>query len=135
MIHSKLEVLDRAGILENVPLNVLLDREDVTELWKEAVWHFQDFIFARSNSCYFVPEQVLPLSQFLLLQTAAPDAIVRLQNTVLEEQEAIKEIYFKKLHLHSIEDFLTNQLWRCEGKGGLLIQVNSSVLAMTIYLY
>ena len=32
VIHSKLEVLDRAGILENVPLNVLLDREDVTEL-------------------------------------------------------------------------------------------------------
>ena len=135
VIQSKLEVLDRAGILENVPLNVLLDREDVTELWKEAVCHFQDFIFARTDSCYFLPEQVLPLSQFLLLQTAAPDAIVRLQNTVLEEQEAIKEMYFKKLHLHSIEDFLTDQLRQCEGKGGLLIQVTSPILAMTIYLY
>ena len=37
VIRSKLEVLGRAGILENVPLNVLLDREDVTDLWKEAV--------------------------------------------------------------------------------------------------
>ena len=42
--HSKLEVLDRAGILENVPLNVLFDREEKTELWKDAVGHTQDFI-------------------------------------------------------------------------------------------
>ena len=49
----------------------------------------------------FLPEQVLPLSQFLLLQTAAPDAIVCLQNTVLEEQETIKEMYFKKLPLRT----------------------------------
>jgi hypothetical protein len=70
---------------------------------------------------------VLPLSQFLLLQTAAPDAIVRLQNTALEEQEAIKEMYFKKLHLHSIEEFLIDQLQRCEGKGGLLIQVSKKL--------
>jgi hypothetical protein len=39
VIRSKLEVLDRAGILEDVPLNVLLDREEITELWKEAVRH------------------------------------------------------------------------------------------------
>ena len=71
----------------------------------------------------FVTEQVLPLSQFLLLQTAAPDAVVRLQNTALEEQKAIEEMYFKKLHHHSIEEFLTDQLQQCEGKGGLLIQV------------
>ena len=66
---------------------------------------------------------MLPLSQFLLLQTAAPDAIVRLQNTALKEQKAIKEMYFKELHLHSIEDFLIDQLQKYEGKGGLLIQV------------
>jgi hypothetical protein len=45
VIHSKLEVLDRAGILEIVPLNVLLDREEITELWKEAVCHFLNFIY------------------------------------------------------------------------------------------
>lgn len=126
VIRSKLEVLGRAGILENVPLNVLLDREDVTDLWKEAVcWRLSVFhkIFATSDGCYFVFEQVLPLSQFLLLQTAAPDAIVRLQITRLEGREAIEEMYFQKLHLHSIEEFLKDQFQRCEGKGGLLIQV------------
>ena len=41
MAHSKLEVLDRAGILKNVPPNVLFDTEE--ELWKEAVGHTQDF--------------------------------------------------------------------------------------------
>ena len=45
--HSKLEVLDRAGILENVPLNVLFDREEITEPWKEAVGHTQDFIYCK----------------------------------------------------------------------------------------
>ena len=47
--HSKLEVLDRAGILENVPLNVLFDREEKTELWKDAVDHTQDFIYCINN--------------------------------------------------------------------------------------
>ena len=43
--RSKLEVLDRAGILENMPLNVLFDREEKTELWKDAVGHTQDLIY------------------------------------------------------------------------------------------
>jgi hypothetical protein len=50
VIHSKLEVLDRAGVLEDVPLNVLLDREENTELWKEAVGHFQDFIHCKFDN-------------------------------------------------------------------------------------
>ena len=60
---------------------------------------------------------MLPLSQFFLLQTAAPDAIVRLQNTNLEEREVIERMYFKKQHHHSIEKFLTDQLKQCEDKG------------------
>ena len=71
----------------------------------------------------FSPKQVLPLSQFLLLQTASRDAIVCLKNTNLEGREAIEEMYFKKLYLHSIEEFLTYQLKQCKGKGGLQIQV------------
>ena len=39
VIHSKLELLKRVGILENMPLNVLLDKEELTEQWKEAVGH------------------------------------------------------------------------------------------------
>ena len=67
---------------------------------------------------------MLPLSQFLLLQTASPDAIIRLESTALEDKNEIREMYFKKLHHQSVEDFLTNQLQQCETKGGLLIQVN-----------
>ena len=72
---------------------------------------------------FLIYEQVLLLSQFLLLQTAAPDAIVRLQNTSLEKRELVEDIYFKKQHHHSIEEFLIDQLKWCDGKGGLLIQV------------
>lgn len=78
---------------------------------------------------------MLPLSQFLILQTAAPDAIVRLQNTNLEKREVIEGMYFKRQHHHSIEEFLNDQLEQCGGKGGLLIQVASSVLSFTLYLY
>ena len=74
---------------------------------------------------------MLPLSQFLLLQTASPDAIVRLQNTVLEERKEIEEVYFTKLHHQSVEEFLTDQLDRCRTKGGLLIQVTITVLEET----
>ena len=37
VIHSKLEVLERAGILEKVPISVLRDREGITEHWRDAV--------------------------------------------------------------------------------------------------
>ena len=37
VIESKLELLNGAGILENMPLNVLLDREEITEQWRDAV--------------------------------------------------------------------------------------------------
>ena len=67
--------------------------------------------------------QVLPLSQFLLLQTASPDAIIRLESTALEDKNDIREMYFKELHHQSIEDFLISELQRCGTKGGLLIQV------------
>ena len=66
---------------------------------------------------------MLPLSQFLLLQTAAPDAVIRLQRTSLEERKEIEETYFRKLQQHSIEQFLSDKLQRCEAESGLLIQV------------
>ena len=34
---SKLEVLNRAGILDNMSLEMLLDREEMTEQWRAAV--------------------------------------------------------------------------------------------------
>ena len=37
VIRSKLEVLERAGILEKIPASVLRDREEITEHWRDAV--------------------------------------------------------------------------------------------------
>ncbi len=42
VIHSKLELLNRAGILDNMPLSVLFDREEITEQWRDAVGHIQN---------------------------------------------------------------------------------------------
>lgn len=70
--------------------------------------------------------QVLRLSQYQLLQTASPDAIVRLQRTELaSESETIQQIYFKKQHHNSVDDFLEFHL-KLSGNSqsvGLLMQV------------
>ncbi len=52
--------------------------------------------------------QVLKLSQFLLLQTAADDAIVRLQNSAFPEEEIVRltSWYFRHQQHTSIGEFL-----------------------------
>ena len=40
VVESKLEVLNRAGILDRMSLDILLDSEDFTEPWRAAVCHF-----------------------------------------------------------------------------------------------
>ena len=40
VVEAKLEVLNRAGILDRLPLEALLDREAKTEQWKTAVCHY-----------------------------------------------------------------------------------------------
>ena len=40
VVESKLEVLNRAGILNHMSLDMLLDREDFTEPWRAAVCDF-----------------------------------------------------------------------------------------------
>ncbi len=56
-----------------------------------------------------------------MLQTASPDAIMRLENTELaDEKREIERIYFKKQHHNSIEDFLINHV---HSLVGLLMQV------------
>ena len=70
--------------------------------------------------------QVLKLSQYQLLQTASPDAIVRLQRTNLaRECEQLQQIYFGQQHHSSLNRFLAHHLKR-DGdaqSGGLLLQV------------
>lgn len=65
--------------------------------------------------------QVLKVSKYLLLQTAAPDAIVRLERTALAgEKKEIEDIYFHHQHHSSIEDFLDHHV---NSKHPLLMQV------------
>lgn len=68
--------------------------------------------------------QVLRVSKYLLLQTAAPDAIVRLEHTALaREKRAIESIYFQNQHHTSIEDFLDHLVNGECAESGLLMQV------------
>ena len=66
--------------------------------------------------------QVQSLSQFLLLQTAADDAIVRLQNTSFSqtEVERVLSIYYEYQHHNSLEEFLENE---CKNDHERLMQV------------
>jgi adenosylmethionine-8-amino-7-oxononanoate aminotransferase len=71
-------------------------------------------------------EQILKMSQYQLLQTASPDAIVRLQSTSLaRESETLQKIYFGKQAHGSIEFFLKFHLKynRESHSAGLLLQV------------
>lgn len=66
------------------------------------------------------------MSKYLLLQTASPDAIVRLERTDLaEEKRDIESIYFEQQHHNSIEDFLVHHVHGLHRDVGLLMQVIS----------
>ena len=68
--------------------------------------------------------QILNLSKYLLLQTASPDAIVRLERTDLaDEKKEIEQIYFEQQYHNSIEDFLVHHIHGLHRDFGLLMQV------------
>lgn len=73
--------------------------------------------------------QVLKLSQYLLLQIASDDALIRLKRTVLADQwKELTQIYYLQQHHSSITDFLQHHIQECGDLGsqdGLLMQVNS----------
>jgi len=67
------------------------------------------------------------MSQYLLLQTASPDALVRLEYTLLANQrEELLRLYFQEQHHSSVEDFLAHHIQRNSTRGGgLLMQVGA----------
>jgi len=67
------------------------------------------------------------MSQYLLLQTASPDALVRLEYTSLAHQrEELSRLYFQEQHHNSIQEFLTHHIQRnSTRRGGLLMQVRA----------
>lgn len=68
--------------------------------------------------------KVLCLSKYLLLQTASPDGIIRLERTSLSEEAAnVMETYFKQQYHHSIGEFLNSNVHNKASYSGLLIQV------------
>ena len=68
---------------------------------------------------------MLRLSQFLLLQTASDDSLVRLAMTDLaHQQEELMRLYFKEQHHKSVADFISYHIQNSdETKEGLLLQV------------
>ena len=70
--------------------------------------------------------QVLKRSQYLLLQTASPDALVRLKHSPLADQrKELLRVYFQQHH-GSLEDFLAHHLQMNGTQGeSLLMQVHS----------
>ena len=67
------------------------------------------------------------LSQYLMLQTATDDAIVRVKNTVLSDhQEKFIQVYFSEQHHNSIIDFVQHHLNHHDASNRrLMIQVRS----------
>ncbi len=73
------------------------------------------------------------MSKYLLLQTASPDAVVRLVKTVLaNEKKEIKRIYFQQQHHESLEDFLNHHVHGSHGQDGLLMQVNAILVIINV---
>lgn len=69
------------------------------------------------------------LSKFLLLQTASPDGIIRLERTALSsEMSNIRDIYFKEQCHHSIGDFLNCNIHGQITHSGLLMQASEIIL-------
>lgn len=68
------------------------------------------------------------MSKFLLLQTASPDAIVRLECTALShKKDDINKIYSEEQYHRSMTEFLRNFVQNNKLEGGLLLQVMYSV--------
>uniref|UniRef100_A0A3P9JJC8 RING-type E3 ubiquitin transferase n=1 Tax=Oryzias latipes TaxID=8090 RepID=A0A3P9JJC8_ORYLA len=62
-------------------------------------------------------EDVLELAKSLLLNCAAPDAVVRLKYCDLSNQEKgrLQKLYFQQQHHHSLRDFLDESMSRYDG--------------------
>jgi hypothetical protein len=72
---------------------------------------------------------VLRLSQYLLLQIASDDALIRLKRTSLaDQQKDFMHLYFSEQHHDSIIDFIYHHIKDDDGTSeGLLMQVCACV--------
>ena len=73
-------------------------------------------------------KQVVCLSKHLLLQIATPEAIVRLEHTVLaEDKSEVEYTYFQRQCHGSIEEFLNHHIHDTCWESGVLMQVTPSL--------
>ena len=74
------------------------------------------------------------MSKYLLLLTAAPDAIVRVECTALvDEKNLIECIYFQQQHHSSIVEFLQHHMIEKPEDLGLFMQVSISCAFSMIF--
>ena len=68
---------------------------------------------------------MLRLSQFLLLQTASDDSLIRLQRTTIaDQQEELMNLYYSVQHHSSVIEFVQHHMLNdSESTHGLLLQV------------
>ena len=72
------------------------------------------------------PSKVMLISQYLLLQTTPPAALVRLRQDKCNLRHQSKRLYqlYRFQHHTSIHDFLCYQMEHDTSRGGLLLQVS-----------
>lgn len=71
------------------------------------------------------------LSQYLLLQTASDDSLVRLKKTALaDQQQELMQLYFSEQHHDSVVDFVHHHIQQNDDghKEGLLMQVATCII-------
>ena len=120
------EGLKEASVLSDIQLDELMEEEEHSDVWKQAVSFDRWIIYRKPLLMSVSLSQVIQLSQCLLLQTASPDAFVRLENTSLADQQAVLlKLYNEVQHHASLEDFLEHHLNQSGLQGGLLLQVRS----------
>ena len=119
------ETIHSANALHGATPEEFIGMHEDSKEWKQAVSCTQEQGFS-NDLLAMVYIQVLKLSQYYLLQTASPDAMVRLQNTSLaRESEVLQQIYYGRQHHSSLDNFLAYHL-KCDGDAqpvGMLLQV------------
>ena len=81
--------------------------------------------------------KVLRLSQYLLLQTASDDSLVRLERTALaDQQKKLMQLYSEHKQHGSVVGCLNHYIPQCGGsQDGLLLQVSTyTVVVIEVFL-
>lgn len=120
------------SIFRHMSLEELAKEEKGSDLWKLAVsiLLLLPYGFCMLYKFFTLRSfQVLRLSQYLLLQIASDDALIRLKRTALvDRQKEFMQVYFSEQHHDSIINFVCHHI-KDDNDGtcdGLLMQVSTA---------